>query len=138
MDATVWLAPLLGLLGALVGGAVAPFTTARLSQRQDRHAAFDRAISALSWAQAARNVPTGVGSAQLGMADEERCAIDAAMRARSLERFVDAMTEARLRLTELEPFHDTSRYFAEDQWEITEPGAKALIAELRAQRRSRK
>ncbi|WP_093492714.1 hypothetical protein [Streptomyces sp. 2112.3] len=50
------------------------------------------------------------------------------LRERGIDRFVDAMHEAKLALAALEPFYRVSGDL--DRWEITEPDADRMLTEL--------
>jgi hypothetical protein len=55
------------------------------------------------------------------------------LRERGIDRFVDSMHEAKVSLAALEPFYKVTGDL--DRWEITEPDADRMLAELLRERR---
>jgi hypothetical protein len=125
----VWFAPVLGLAGAVVGGALGPSLTSHLHWRQARRTAFVQAIAAVRKAQALRDLATGVQADVHGGTPEEISSFNRAVRERGIERFIDAMYEAKVALAALEPYYVPS--IAIDRWEIAPEVGQALMAELR-------
>ncbi|SEC56392.1 hypothetical protein SAMN05428945_3242 [Streptomyces sp. 2224.1] len=125
---SAWLTPVLGLLGAFVGSSLAPWLTAHLAWRRTRREAFNAAISALRAAQVARHFANGVPAHYVGGDVDTVAAYNQRLRERGIDRFVDAMHEAKLALAALEPFYRVSGDL--DRWEITEPDADRMLTEL--------
>ncbi|GAA2219933.1 hypothetical protein GCM10009850_121610 [Nonomuraea monospora] len=126
---TVWIAPVLGLLGALLGGFLAPWVNARLSHATARRTAFDNAISAIRTAQVVRHRPVSVQAEALGGDVDRAREFSRELVERGLERFIESQQAAIESLAQLEP-HYVPRHSARSTWEITEPEAEALIKEL--------
>ncbi|MFD9207392.1 hypothetical protein ACFVZM_14095 [Streptomyces sioyaensis] len=125
---SAWLTPVLGLLGAFVGSSLAPWMTAHLAWRRTRREAFNTAISALRAAQVARHFANGVPAHYVGGDLDAVAAYNQRLRERGIDRFVEAMHEAKLALAALEPFYRVSGDL--DRWEITEPDAERMLTEL--------
>ncbi|MFE2055577.1 hypothetical protein [Streptomyces sp. NPDC059446] len=128
-----WLAPVLGLVGAFMGAALAPWMNAHLGWRRTRREAFNAAISALRVAQAARHFAQDVPAQYVGGDAATVEAYNQRLRERGIDRFVDSMHEAKVALAALAPFHAVSGDL--DRWEITEPDAARMLAELLGERR---
>lgn len=129
----VWLAPVLGLVGAFVGASLAPWMNAHLGWRRTRREAFNAAISALRVAQVARHFATDVPAHYVGGDASTVGAYNQRLRERGIDRFVDSMHEAKVALAALEPFHAVRGDL--DRWEITEPDANRILGELLRERR---
>ncbi|WP_030979969.1 hypothetical protein [Streptomyces sp. NRRL S-1824] len=125
---SAWLTPVLGLVGAFVGGSLAPWLTAHLAWRRTRREAFNAAISALRTAQVARHFANDVPADYVGGDSATVAAYNQRLRERGIDRFVDAMHEAKVALAALEPFYRVSGDL--DRWEITEPDADRMLTEL--------
>lgn len=126
------------IIGGFAGGALGPIVTAWLAERSDRRRALNTAIAALQAAQAARHIGTGIDPAYFDSDAEGAANFGAQMRVREIERYTNAQWEARLALAHLSPYLKVEV----TKWEITEPEASALIAQLerargRSARRSR-
>ncbi|WP_142142483.1 hypothetical protein [Streptomyces sp. SLBN-31] len=130
---STWLTPVLGLVGAFVGASLAPWMTAHLAWRRTRREAFNGAISVLRTAQVARHFANGVPAHYVGGDAATVEAYSQRLRERGIDRFVDSMHEAKLALAALEPFYKVSGDL--DSWEITEPDADRMLAELLRERR---
>ncbi|CAL9582936.1 MULTISPECIES: hypothetical protein [Streptomyces] len=130
---SIWLAPALGLVGAFVGASLAPWLTAHLGWRRTRREAFNIAISALRTAQVARHFANGVPAHYVGGDAATVEAFNQRLRERGIDRFVDLMHEAKVALAALEPFYKVSGDL--DRWEITEPDAERMLAELIRERK---
>ncbi|MFD3922501.1 hypothetical protein [Streptomyces sp. NPDC058595] len=130
---SVWLAPVLGLVGSFLGASLAPWLTAHLGWRRTRREAFNAAISALRTAQVARHFANAVPAHYVGGDTTAVEAFNQRLRERGIDRFVDSMHEAKVALAALEPFYKVSGDL--DRWEITEPDADRMLAELLRQRR---
>ncbi|MGW8374486.1 hypothetical protein [Streptomyces sp. ODS28] len=126
--AVTWVTPIAGLVGAFVGASLSPWLTSHLSWRRTRKEAFNQAISALRVAQVARNFPTGVHATYLGSDDAAAEAYSLRLRERSIDRYIDSMSEAKVALAALEPFYKVRVDL--DGWEITEPDAERIMREL--------
>lgn len=129
---TTWLTPALGLVGAFVGASLAPWLTAHLAWRRARREAFNLAIAALRTAQVCRHFANGVPASYLGGDQATVDAYNQRLRERGVDRFVDAMHEAKVALSALEPFYKVSGDL--DRWEITEADAARMLAELKRAR----
>ncbi|MFH8445756.1 hypothetical protein ACH4D3_31640 [Streptomyces sp. NPDC018026] len=127
-----WLTPIAGLVGAFVGASLSPWLTSHLSWRRARKEAFNQAISALRIAQVARHFPNGVPASYVGGSPETVEAYNQRLRERGVDRFIDAMHEAKVALSALEPFYKITGDF--DRWEITEPEADRILRELLRER----
>jgi hypothetical protein len=135
-DAGIWLAPLLGLVGAFIGAALAPWLTERFSSRRTRLAAFDRAIVAARKAQYVRWSPTDVSG--IGTLSETTAAtLNAEFQSEHVRRFITAQTELRACIAELEPYHSLECWRPEIDWELTEAVAASVIDELKRAKLSR-
>ncbi|WP_141712430.1 MULTISPECIES: hypothetical protein [unclassified Streptomyces] len=120
--------PIAGLVGAFTGASLSPWLTSHLSWRRTRKEAFNQAISALRVAQVARHLPTGVHATYLGGDVAAAEAYSLRLRERSVDRYIDAMSEAKVALAALEPFYRVRGDL--DSWEITEPDAERIMREL--------
>ncbi|GHE42827.1 hypothetical protein GCM10018785_10550 [Streptomyces longispororuber] len=129
---SVWLAPVLGLVGAFVGASLAPWLTAHLGWRRTRREAFNVAISALRVAQVSRHFANGVPAHYVGGDAATVEAFNQRLRERGIDRFADSMHEAKVALAALEPFCRVSGHL--DRWEITESDAVRMLAELMRER----
>jgi hypothetical protein len=107
--------------------------TAHLAWRRTRREAFNKAISALRTAQVARHYADGVPAHYIGGDAATVEAYNQRLRERGVDRFVDLMHEAKVALAALEPFYKVSGNL--DRWEITEPDADRMLAEMLRQRR---
>lgn len=125
---STWLTPVLGLVGAFVGASLAPWLTAQLGWKRTRREAFNRAISTVRTAQATRHFANGVPAHYIGGDAATVEAFNQRLRERGVDRFVDAMHEAKLALASLEPFYKVTVNL--DQWEITEVDADRILVEL--------
>lgn len=76
----------------------------------------------------ARNFPTGVHATYLGSDDAAAEAYSLRLRERSIDRYIDSMSEAKVALAALEPFYKVRVDL--DGWEITEPDAERIMREL--------
>ncbi|MGC5365709.1 hypothetical protein ACPXCE_29240 [Streptomyces sp. DT24] len=126
--AIAWVTPIAGLVGAFVGASLSPWLTSHLSWRRTRREAFNHAIAALRVAQVARHFPTGVHATYLGGDAAAAEAYSLRLRERSIDRYIDAMSEAKVALAALEPFYKI--HGGLDSWEITEPDAERIMREL--------
>jgi hypothetical protein len=125
---TVWLAPVLGLVGAFVGASLAPWMTSRLAWRRARRDAFNAAIAALRVAQVSRHFASGVPAHYVGGDQATVAAFNQQLRERGIDRFIDAMHEAKVAIAELEPFYKVSGNI--DWWEINEQDAERMLEEM--------
>ncbi|MEE1840356.1 hypothetical protein ACIODX_10330 [Streptomyces sp. NPDC088190] len=124
----VWLTPVLGLVGAFIGASLAPWMTSHLAWRRARRDAFSAAIAALRVAQVTRHFANGVPAHYVGGDQATVEAFNQRLRERGIDRFVDAMHEAKVALANLEPFFKVSGDI--DRWEITETDAARMLDEL--------
>ncbi|MFI1864421.1 hypothetical protein [Streptomyces jumonjinensis] len=124
----VWLTPALGLVGAFVGASLAPWMTSHLAWRRARRDAFNAAIAALRVAQVARHFANGVAAEYIGGDQTTVDAFNQRLREREIDRFVDAMHEAKVALAALELFFKVSGDI--DRWEITEQDAVRMLEEM--------
>lgn len=128
-DPSVWFAPVLGLAGAVVGGALGPSLTSRRHWKHARRTAFAQAIASVRKAQALRDLATGVQPDVHGGTPEEVSSFNKSVGERGIERFIDAMYEAKAALADLEPYYVTSVTI--DRWEIAPEVGRSIITELR-------
>lgn len=124
----VWLTPILGLVGAFVGASLAPWMTAHLAWRRARRDAFNTAIAALRVAQVSRHFANGVPAHYIGGDQATVDAYNQRLRERGIDRFDEAMHQAKLALATLEPFFKVSGDL--DRWEITELDAARMLEEM--------
>ncbi|MEU6411024.1 hypothetical protein [Microbispora sp. NPDC046933] len=130
-----WITPVLGLLGALLGGFLVPWVNTRLSRSAARRTAFDNSISAIRTAQVVRYRPVNVGPEALGGDPDLAREFSKHLVERSVERFIETQQAAIESIAQLEP-HYVLRSAPRTTWEITEPEAEILIKELTAARDS--
>ncbi|MFF9397052.1 hypothetical protein [Streptomyces griseoluteus] len=88
-----------------------------------------QAIAAVRKAQALRDLAAGVQADVRGGTPEEISSFNRAVRERGIERFIDAMYEAKVALDGLEPYYVPS--ITIDRWEIAPEVGQAPMAELR-------
>jgi len=136
LNANVWLAPLGALVGALVGGFLAPFTTARLAHVKSRREVFDRAIVQLQVSQLRRSNATSINPLEAGLDAKTAADLSMELDRDRFSQYVRAVNEARDALAAVSPYY-TLKTWNPDDWGITEENATTLIRELREARDAR-
>ena len=120
------------IAGVLLGGFLPHF----LSRRRDAQARYDRAISAVTRLQSARqgitvNIPAEVVKAR---SSEELSGIEQELSIERVRRFLEAAAEARAAVAELYPFSpDLRGYWS--KFEISDSEVDGLVGVLMKRRR---
>ncbi|MHA3946237.1 hypothetical protein [Cellulomonas bogoriensis] len=122
-------APTLALVGALLGSLAGPWVKGWIDERSDKRRAVDRAVAALTTAQAYRHLVLG-GVAAVAGGGPRGEALAQTIREDRVREFVDAMYDCHRALAEVRPWLDEAMR-ANDDWEITEEEAACLIKKLR-------
>ena len=126
-----WLAPVLALVGALIGSIVAPWLLRKFDENAADRALIFEAIDAVSSAQLRRFNATGFDAATLGLTGDLAVKMSNDLRQEWLKNFVSAMNNARLKLLAVYVRRPLETWRPDTGWEIGEREAPLILDELR-------